>query len=414
MSGERRKDPIASMPANKFLDLESLRTTSKTFSYFDASCFAGNADVTIFHIHGLDAMEDRMREFRQWDHAENVAFGEHITSLRRDITSYARAKRIDLHTSAEGDRVLDKNLKILFTDLHSSAINLAVGNYGLIPYVFSGRFKFPVDLTKEDREDMSQVGFEGLLSAAKRYDPWYGKRRSKNLSDATRFSTYAIHYITGYIKRSYPQMTLVRLPHGAWDEYRLYRKVINTLTQEGIEPTDETIAVYMKAARKKNHLPTEQDVEQERRGILFDWHLDRLVRSTNKRIQRIMNALYPLPLESDRRVSFRNPNGELDQITFEDKELVDGALIVPSSEDANIDQALLRQDIDAALNSLPPRERKILKDRNGIEDGIDYTLEEVGKRLGITRERVRQIESQALRRLRRLPIQRILRRHLPD
>jgi RNA polymerase primary sigma factor len=61
---------------------------------------------------------------------------------------------------------------------------------------------------------------------------------------------------------------------------------------------------------------------------------------------------------------------------------------------------LMREYLRDALNQLPPREVRILQLRYGLLDGRSYTLEEVGRKMGVTRERVRQIESQALRRLR--------------
>jgi RNA polymerase primary sigma factor len=56
--------------------------------------------------------------------------------------------------------------------------------------------------------------------------------------------------------------------------------------------------------------------------------------------------------------------------------------------------------VDDALDSLTPREARVLRLRYGLEDGEDYTLEQVGEKLGLTRERIRQIQAQALRRLR--------------
>ena len=63
-------------------------------------------------------------------------------------------------------------------------------------------------------------------------------------------------------------------------------------------------------------------------------------------------------------------------------------------------QTLLREQIHEVLNTLPARESRILQLRYGLLDGTSYTLEEVGRKMGVTRERVRQIEAQAFRRLR--------------
>jgi RNA polymerase primary sigma factor len=63
-------------------------------------------------------------------------------------------------------------------------------------------------------------------------------------------------------------------------------------------------------------------------------------------------------------------------------------------------ETLLREKVNEALDSLPPREAMILRLRFGLNDGTEHTLEEVGQKFGLTRERIRQIEVQALQRLR--------------
>jgi len=73
---------------------------------------------------------------------------------------------------------------------------------------------------------------------------------------------------------------------------------------------------------------------------------------------------------------------------------------------------LLREKIEEVLDTLPPREARILRLRFGLENGHNYTLEEVGEKFGLTRERIRQIESKALRRLRHPRRSRQLREYL--
>jgi RNA polymerase primary sigma factor len=75
---------------------------------------------------------------------------------------------------------------------------------------------------------------------------------------------------------------------------------------------------------------------------------------------------------------------------------------------------LLKEQIAEVLNGLPPREVRILQLRYGLLDGESYTLEEVGKKMGVTRERVRQIEAQALSRLRHPTHRRKLRDYLRE
>ncbi|MEN6434756.1 MAG: sigma-70 family RNA polymerase sigma factor, partial [Anaerolineaceae bacterium] len=73
---------------------------------------------------------------------------------------------------------------------------------------------------------------------------------------------------------------------------------------------------------------------------------------------------------------------------------------------------LLREKIEEVLETLPPREARILRLRYGLENGRNYTLEEVGAKFGLTRERIRQIEGKALRRLRHPRRSRQLREYL--
>ena len=77
-------------------------------------------------------------------------------------------------------------------------------------------------------------------------------------------------------------------------------------------------------------------------------------------------------------------------------------------------QNLLKEHMKTVLSGLPSREVRILQLRYGLFDGTPYTLEEVGKKMGVTRERVRQIEAQALSRLRQPSVQKILRDYLLD
>jgi RNA polymerase primary sigma factor len=96
-------------------------------------------------------------------------------------------------------------------------------------------------------------------------------------------------------------------------------------------------------------------------------------------------------------ISIDKPVGE-----EEDSHLVDfisnDELAAPEEEVARI---LLKEDLIKALNSLTERERKVIELRFGLKDGIPMTLEQVGKKLGVTRERIRQIEAKAIRKLSR-------------
>jgi RNA polymerase primary sigma factor len=95
-------------------------------------------------------------------------------------------------------------------------------------------------------------------------------------------------------------------------------------------------------------------------------------------------------------ISMQTPVGD-----EEETNLGDFIRAEESSEPAKVvDRRLMREEIDRMLKSLSPRAELILRMRYGMEDGNVYTLEEIGERLGVTRERVRQIEAKTLRQLR--------------
>ena len=116
----------------------------------------------------------------------------------------------------------------------------------------------------------------------------------------------------------------------------------------------------------------------------------------------IQTALNPISLETP---TSDEDDSVLGEFIRDEKE--------PVPEDAATNN-LLREQIKMVLSDLPPREVRILQLRYGLVDGQPYTLEEVGIKMGVTRERVRQIESQALSRLRQPSVQKILRDYLRE
>ena len=118
-----------------------------------------------------------------------------------------------------------------------------------------------------------------------------------------------------------------------------------------------------------------------------------------------------LILESSRKpLSLETPTDDEEDSVLGD--FIEDDEAPPPDETATYN--LLREHLEEVLNTLPPREVRILQLRFGLVDGYSYTLEEVGKKLGVTRERVRQIEAQALSRLRHPTHARKLRDYLRE
>jgi RNA polymerase primary sigma factor len=209
--------------------------------------------------------------------------------------------------------------------------------------------------------DLIQEGNIGLIRATNKFEYQRGHK----------FSTYATWWIRQAVSRAVAdQGRTIRVPVHMGDQLNRMRRVQLRLLQElGREPTILEMAVGMETTPDK----VENLLEIARRPVSLETPIDDEGDSTFGDFVEDVNS--PAPA---------------DEVAI----------------------TLLQEQLESALDRLPPREAQILRLRYGLEDGRVYTLEEVGQTIGVTRERVRQLEAQALNRLRQSSAHVILRDYL--
>ncbi|MBQ8690169.1 MAG: RNA polymerase sigma factor RpoD [Clostridia bacterium] len=315
----------------------------------------------------MKALEDIDYDIAQVDidsvSAEEID-GDTFKDIERDVEAY-EAEKMEKFLSSEG-LAIDDPVRMYLKDIGKIPLltperekylaeQIALGSKSAKDELIEANLRLVVSIAKRHVGkgmyflDLIQEGNLGLIKAVEKFD----------YSKGYKFSTYATWWIRQAITRAIAdQARTIRIPvHMVETIHKVSRTARQLLQELGREPTTDEIA--------------------ERLGI------------TAEKVREIMKiAQDPVSLET--------PIGE-----EEDSHL--GDFVEDNDSPAPSDSAsysLLREQLCNILHTLTPREEQVIKLRFGLEDGRPRTLEEVGKQFDITRERIRQIEAKALRKLR--------------
>ena len=322
-------------------------------------------------LEGPEVTSDPVRMYLREIGRVNLLTAEEEVFLARKIQQGVRARK---QLEKDGsDPIKIKKLQRLVQEGERARRLLAEANLRLVVSVAKRYIGRGMNLL-----DLIQEGNIGLLRAVEKFDHRRGYK----------FSTYASWWIRQAISRAIAdQARTIRIPvHMVETINRLVRTQRRLLQELGREPMSKEIALEME-------LLSDEDLEAiehyQVTGDQLDPAIERRWRRAATKVRRIMRiAQEPMSLETPIGSEENSYLGD-----FIEDESVVGPVDAASKQ-------LLKEQMQDILDSLSERERKVLEMRFGLLDGQGHTLEEVGQEFGVTRERIRQIEAKALRKLR--------------
>lgn len=333
---------------------------------------------------------------RFWDEVARNAFAVFLSmySLPDELAERFRLSlksRQKLPTTKTFDRWLPED-EVLHTEIEEVTLRASEAHHAII----RANLRLVVSVAKRyigrgsSFLDLIQEGNLGLLRAVSKFDPTRGYK----------FSTYATWWIRQSISRSIAdQARTIRIPVHIFETVNRLLRVRRMLTQKlGREPTVEDLALRAGFMDNKD-VQLIMKYQEDNAPIPPD--LRRRWRRSTAKVSRILRA-------AEEPVSLDSPVGNEDNSQLGDF-IEDEDALEPMDAAA---REMLREQVKNALAVLTERERQVLELRFGLIDGKDHTLEEVGQYFNVTRERIRQIESKALRKLRHPTRSRHLRDYL--
>ncbi len=332
--------PAANQPEQEEPEEED---TLKNIDELDDSAMAENPDAEV-PLLDLDFLEPTAEELEVEEIPEDTIEDEIITdNVALDDPVKLYLKEIGRVPLLSAEEEIELAIKINEGDERAKK-RLTEANLRLVVSIakrYVGRGMHFLDLIQE--------GNVGLIKAVEKFDYTKG----------FKFSTYATWWIRQAITRAIAdQARTIRIPvHMVETINRLKKAHSRLLHENGYDPSEEQIAEYMGLSVER-------------------------VREIMRVAQEPVSMETPIGPEEDSRL--------VDFIRDED---------APAPDDAAL-KSITNEDIDAVLHTLAPREEEVVRLRFGLRDGRCHTLEEVGSQFNVTRERIRQIEAKALRKLR--------------